>query len=140
MPRYDWAKVQQHYDSGHTYADCRSKFGFSQSSGTDAIKRGVLRVKPRQLTVLHYLKLNTTTRWQARRRLLDEGLLRLRCYECGISEWFGQPLSLHLDHINGVKNDHRIENLRMLCPNCHSQTETFGGRNTRRGSTDALEA
>ena len=46
-------------------------------------------------------------------------------------EWAGKKLSLHLDHINGIHNDNRIENLRLLCPNCHSQTETFAGRNMR---------
>lgn len=47
------------------------------------------------------------------------------CAICNIVEWCGHPLVLHLDHINGVHNDHRIENLRLLCPNCHSQTETY---------------
>ena len=55
-----------------------------------------------------------------KRRLLNEGYLEYKCSECGISEWNGKPLSLHLDHINGKHNDHRIENLRFLCPNCHS--------------------
>jgi 5-methylcytosine-specific restriction endonuclease McrA len=41
---------------------------------------------------------------------------------------------MHLDHINGVRDDHRLENLRMLCPNCHSQTPTYGGRNAKRHS------
>lgn len=51
------------------------------------------------------------------------------CAECGIGEeWNGKHLSLQLDHINGIFNDHRIENLRLLCPNCHSQTETFAGK------------
>lgn len=52
--------------------------------------------------------------------------------ECGISdEWLGQPVTLQLDHINGVFNDNRLENLRLLCPNCHSQTETFAGRKNK---------
>jgi hypothetical protein len=46
--------------------------------------------------------------------------------------WLGETLVLHLDHINGVANDHRFENLRMLCPNCRSQTESFAGKSVRR--------
>jgi len=66
-------------------------------------------------------------------RLLREGLLEAKCYGegCGLTEWRGQPISLQLDHINGDNLDHRIENLRLLCPNCHSQTETFAGKNKR---------
>lgn len=66
-------------------------------------------------------------------RLLREGRLEAKCYEedCGLTEWKGKSISLQLDHINGDKSDHRIENLRLLCPNCHSQTETFGGKNKR---------
>jgi hypothetical protein len=66
-------------------------------------------------------------------RLIKEGLLKYECYgdDCGISTWKGKKISLQLDHINGIHNDHRIENLRLLCPNCHSQTETFCGRNIK---------
>jgi 5-methylcytosine-specific restriction endonuclease McrA len=67
-----------------------------------------------------------------RRAHLKAGTLKNVCYECGISKWFGETLALHLDHMNGLANNHRFENLRMLCPNCHSQTETFAGRNVRR--------
>jgi hypothetical protein len=51
-----------------------------------------------------------------------------RCGWCGVTEWRGKPLVLHLDHINGINNDNRLTNLRLLCPNCHSQTDTYGAR------------
>ena len=64
-----------------------------------------------------------------KKRLISEGLLDKVCVECGITDsWNNKPIVLHLDHINGVNNDHRLENLRLLCPNCHSQTDTWCGR------------
>jgi hypothetical protein len=56
-------------------------------------------------------------------------LLEFSCSECGLDSWLGKSLVLELDHINGIRSDNRLENLRLLCPNCHSQTETFRGRN-----------
>ena len=57
--------------------------------------------------------------------------IRYECVKCGnTGEWNGSPLTLQLDHVNGVNGDNRKENLRWLCPNCHSQTETFAGRNS----------
>lgn len=64
-----------------------------------------------------------------RKRIIQENLLEYKCAICGIKEWNGKTLSLELDHINGINNDNRIENLRFLCPNCHSQTSTYGSRN-----------
>lgn len=68
-----------------------------------------------------------------KKRLLDCGILINKCSMLGCPNpnpvWNGKLLVLQLDHINGVSNDHRIENLRILCPNCHTQTETFAGRN-----------
>lgn len=66
-------------------------------------------------------------------RLVKENLLKYECAECkNKGEWNDKKLVLHLDHINGINNDHRIENLRFLCPNCHSQTNTYAGANNKR--------
>jgi hypothetical protein len=65
-------------------------------------------------------------------RLCREGLLEPYCASCGLQDWKGVRLALHLDHRNGDRFDNRIENLRLLCPNCHSLTETYCGRNKGR--------
>lgn len=63
-------------------------------------------------------------------RLVNEGYLEYKCSKCGnTGEWNGEPLVLELEHKNGNHSDHRIENLTFLCPNCHSQTPTYSGRN-----------
>ncbi|MDT4921556.1 MAG: hypothetical protein QOI15_2458 [Pseudonocardiales bacterium] len=66
-----------------------------------------------------------------RRRLIREGLKEPCCEICGLSTWRGEPLPLALDHINGDPCDNRLENLRVLCPNCHALTDTWCGRNIR---------
>lgn len=63
-------------------------------------------------------------------RILKDNLLEYKCAWCGnIGEWNNKKLNLQLDHINGISDDHRLINLRWLCPNCHSQTETFCSKN-----------
>ena len=65
-----------------------------------------------------------------KRRILDANLLEYKCAICGNNgRWNDAPLVLQIDHINGNHSDHRLENLRFLCPNCHSQTETYSGKN-----------
>lgn len=73
-------------------------------------------------------KLNSTYPGsKLKKRLLAIGWT-YKC-ECGLTEWLGKPITLHVDHINGVCNDHRLTNLRFLCPNCHQQTQTWGSKN-----------
>lgn len=64
-------------------------------------------------------------------RLLKNNLLKYKCAECNLSEWRGKVLSLQLDHIDGIRTNNQLGNLRLLCPNCHSQTDTYCGRNVK---------
>jgi ribosomal protein S27AE len=64
-----------------------------------------------------------------RKRLLESGLKEQKCERCGNTEWLEEPIPLELNHKNGVNNDHRFENLELLCPNCHALTPTYRGRN-----------
>jgi len=79
-----------------------------------------------------------------RRRILQAGLIPYQCLICNEYQWNGKPLALHVDHINGDSMDHRLFNLRLLCPNCHTQTITYAGKGkdhlTNRAMCDILKA
>jgi DNA-binding transcriptional ArsR family regulator len=130
--RYDWSLIQAYYDAGNSVAACRREFGFAKAAWTSAVRRGAVVPRP-QATPLGELLVGGTPRgrWNVKRRLIAAGLKEAACEECGIVEWRGRPLPLELHHRNGSRHDNRLENLAILCPNCHSQTENFGGRNAR---------
>lgn len=64
-----------------------------------------------------------------KRRLIEEGLKERMCEICRRKEWNEEPIPLELDHVNGRRDDNRLDNLRIVCPNCHAQTSTYRGRN-----------
>lgn len=66
---------------------------------------------------------------ELKKRLLKNNLLQNICSNCKLQDtWAGKPITLQLDHVNGNSKDNRLHNLRLLCPNCHSQTPTFAGK------------
>lgn len=67
--------------------------------------------------------------YKLKQRLLKEHLKEYKCEKCGNYEWLGLPIPLELHHINGDNRDNRLENLQLLCPNCHAQTDNYRGLN-----------
>ena len=78
-----------------------------------------------EVLVEHSTWVNTNN---LRKRLLREGIKERKCECCGLTEWMGQPIALELHHVNGIKDDLRIENLQILCPNCHAFTDNYRGK------------
>lgn len=64
-----------------------------------------------------------------RLRLLSEGIFPHKCNNCELTDWLGNPIPLELEHIDGNSSNNKLENLELLCPNCHSLTDTYRGKN-----------
>lgn len=89
--------------------------------------RPVKEAKPlEEILVEHSSYIST---YYLKERLLKEGVKECKCECCGNTKWMGEPIALELHHVNGVKDDLRIENLQILCPNCHAFTDNYRGRN-----------
>jgi predicted transcriptional regulator len=131
--RYDWLEIQRAYDGGLSVRQCAAKFGFNRASWYEAVQRGDVTPRPRGLPIEELLCVGKRRgRHNLKSRVIEEGLKENRCEECGLTEWRGKALNMALHHLNGDGADNRLENLVLLCPNCHAQTPNYGGRNGHR--------
>lgn len=103
----------------------------SKEKSVAALKKGHIKrtIPLSEILVENSTYTNTTN---LKKKLLEAGLMVYSCSKCGNSgDWYGETLVLQLEHKNGDNQDHRLENLTLLCPNCHSQTSTFAGKNNK---------
>jgi transposase-like protein len=133
--RHDWQAIREYYEAGHSAAECRERFGVGRDAWRYAIDRGAIAPRPKLEPIDAVLAAGRSrNRSHVKARLLMAGLKQRCCERCGLTDWQGAPISLELHHVNGDGRDNRLINLRLLCPNCHSQTSTWGGRNKGRAA------
>jgi hypothetical protein len=152
VPGYDEDSARRAVASSRCYSEALRKLGLRPAGGNhsifrkyvdevwkiptehfdaSAIRKVALRHDAIPLSAV-LVEGSTYSRATLKRRLYDEGLKARRCEQCGQGEiWCGKRVSLSLDHINGVPDDNRLENLRILCPNCNAALDTHCGRKNR---------
>lgn len=139
---YDYDDLKLAIEKSHSYSEVLRYFGKNISSKSmNVLRRWITKHglddsglkqwmsnKVRAKRLAEYLVLGSTiSSSDLKRKLYAAGLKKEVCEECNqLPEWNGKKLVLQLDHVNGNNRDNRIENVKILCPNCHTQTATFG--------------
>lgn len=144
--KYDWNKDQlkENIKISKSYSEVLKRLDIPiQGNNISTLKRKILEYNldishftfsnyskniNKYISVTQYLTTNSNIKSsKLKSKLIKEGLKQNKCERCGIDNWMGEPIICQLHHINGNNRDNRIENLQMLCPNCHSQTDNYCG-------------
>jgi len=137
-------------EESHTYADVCRKIGWKPQGGNYRYVKKYINeleldtshftmkgrvnsgIKHNEKKIEEYLTTNSYVKADRLKwKLFSTGLKEYKCEKCGRTHWEGEQISLQLHHINGDNTDNRLENLQILCPNCHSQTDNYCGANNR---------
>ena len=93
--------------------------------------------KPKDINEI-LVKGSTFQSYKLKLRLFQDKLKEKKCECCGRTEWLGKDIPLEIHHINGDNRDNRLENLSILCPNCHALTDSYRGRNNKSATKETL--
>lgn len=124
-------------NKGSNYITCRKRIKELDIDTSHFLNRVQSSNLSREITkdefIVSLCENSSCKRSEVKKRLVKFNLLDYTCSECGnVGIWNNKKLSLHLEHKNGVSNDNRLENLTFLCPNCHSQTDTYAGKSHKK--------
>jgi 5-methylcytosine-specific restriction endonuclease McrA len=97
---------------------------YAPNQGSKGVKHGHYKSRIPTQEILEGIHPQFQT-YKLRCRLIEENILKYECDICHINDHMGKTISLELDHIDGIRYNHKLDNLRLLCPNCHSQTKTY---------------
>lgn len=151
MPKYTDSEIVSAVASSDSIAQVLRKIGLSPVGGNYVtIKSAIARLKlgtkhflgqgntrgkahNKGLPLDHYLRNGISSNSnQLRKKIISVGIKNHKCESCGLEYWLDKIIPLELHHIDGDRNNNSIENLMVLCPNCHTQTETYKGKNVRK--------
>ena len=126
-----WVPRGDNYKIFHKYV---KEYGLDISHFTgQKTNIGNVLNKHRELTAKQYINNNTIIRGSTLiKKLVNEGLKEYRCEKCKNTEWLGEKIALEVHHVNGVNSDNRIENILLLCPNCHAFTDNYRGKKNKK--------
>ena len=150
MARYDEPTLRRVIAESQTFSDALRRLGLRPAGGNHATIKKYVELWGISTSHFNYdaprahlgrpripldeilTEGSTFHRGHLKRRLFAEGIKRPHCELCGQGEtWRGRPMALILDHINGIPNDNRLENLQIVCPNCAATLDTHCGRKNR---------
>ena len=94
--------------------------------------KGFTKVKKRWSLEEYLQNSSDIQTFKVKTRILEEGIKEHKCECCGLSEWLGQPIPLELHHIDGDRTNNVLRNYQLLCPNCHSFTDSYRGKNAKK--------
>ena len=154
---YTPAELQFLLDTSNSYSDLLKKIGLNPKGGNPETLKKIIKEYNLDETIINVNRSNLfrqnaiTTHLKTRKsledilnnkcsydstsnllnRLVKEGVKEYKCEECGVLNWNNKDISLQLHHKDGNKNNNKLDNLKILCPNCHSQTDNFCGKSLK---------